>query len=310
MRGPQNIGWFAAGFLFAGIAGPLFAAPAPPPPPGRNAVEAALAIAGPAADPPPRVHLVLLADKKDHRENEHDYPLWQERWALLLGGRSASPATQANLFGPATADDSAFAGAENVALSRASGWPTDEQFNSSTAIVAFCYLSWTDARKRQMKKYLEDGGGLVLIHSATWTKPRPDPEITGFIGVGGFSKFRHGPLRLTIVGDHPISRGIPKQVALLDEPYWPPIPPIDPARTTILAVSEEEDPVSRAVLPQPMFWITETGKGRVFGCVPGHYTWTFDDPWFRLLLLRGIAWAAAQPPGRFDSLVLRGARVK
>ncbi len=309
MRGSRNVGWVVAACLVAGMAGPLFAAPAPPAPPARSAVEAALNRAGEEAGSPAPIQIVLVADKKDHRENEHDYPLWQQRWALLLGGKTASGAAQVNLFGPAIPDEKAFAGAENVTVAQASGWPTDEQFESGQVIVAFCYLAWNDARKQQMKRYIENGGGLVLIHSATWTKPKPDPEITGFIGVGGFSKFRHGPLRLTVVGDHPISRGLPKEIALLDEPYWPPIPPIDPAHTTILAVSEEEDPASRVASPQPMCWMTGTGKGRVFGCVPGHYTWTFDDPWFRLLLLRGIAWAAAQPPDRFDSLALRGARV-
>jgi type 1 glutamine amidotransferase len=58
-----------------------------------------------------------------------------------------------------------------------------------------------------------------------------------------------------------------------------------------------------------MFWAHPHGRGRVFGCVPGHYTWTFDDPYFRLLLLRGMAWAAGGSPYRFDPLVLRGARV-
>ena len=62
--------------------------------------------------------------------------------------------------------------------------------------------------------------------------------------------------------------------------------------------------------PQPVFWTYEYGKGRVFGCVPGHYVWTFDDPYFRILLLRGMAWAAGESPYRFDSLVLRGARLR
>ena len=37
--------------------------------------------------------------------------------------------------------------------------------------------------------------------------------------------------------------------------------------------------------PWPLFWTRTQGKGRVFVSVPGHYTWTFDDPLFRLLLL-------------------------
>ncbi|PYJ04253.1 MAG: hypothetical protein DME25_10255 [Verrucomicrobia bacterium] len=53
----------------------------------------------------------------------------------------------------------------------------------------------------------------------------------------------------------------------------------------------------------------EQGPGRVFVSIPGHYTWTFDDPLFRLLLLRGIAWAGHQPLNRFNELVNIGARL-
>jgi type 1 glutamine amidotransferase len=35
----------------------------------------------------------------------------------------------------------------------------------------------------------------------------------------------------------------------------------------------------------------------------GHFTWTFDDPYFRTLLLRGIAWAGGASPYRFDPLI-------
>ena len=32
------------------------------------------------------LHIVLVADQKDHGPNEHDYPLWQKRWKVLLVG--------------------------------------------------------------------------------------------------------------------------------------------------------------------------------------------------------------------------------
>ena len=61
--------------------------------------------------------------------------------------------------------------------------------------------------------------------------------------------------------------------------------------------------------PQPLFWTMEHGPGRVFVSIPGHYMWTFDDPLFRTLLLRGMAWTAKEPVDRFNELVLPGARV-
>ena len=107
--------------------------------------------------------------------------------------------------------------------------------------------------------------------------------------------------------DHPICRGLPPDIQWIDEPYWPPTPQIDPKRVDFLAGCQEEtQPGQGKMALQPQFWTCRTGDGRVFGCVPGHYTWTFDDPFFRILLLRGMAWAANENPYRFDDLVLRG----
>ena len=54
-----------------------------------------------------KLHVVLLADEKDHGpagNGLHDYPLWQKRWALLLGGEEASDEKQVNLVGPPDKD--------------------------------------------------------------------------------------------------------------------------------------------------------------------------------------------------------------
>jgi type 1 glutamine amidotransferase len=47
----------------------------------------------------------------------------------------------------------------------------------------------------------------------------------------------------------------------------------------------------------------------VFVSILGHYTWTFDDPLFRALLLRGIAWTAGEPADRLIDLATIGARI-
>jgi type 1 glutamine amidotransferase len=61
--------------------------------------------------------------------------------------------------------------------------------------------------------------------------------------------------------------------------------------------------------PRPQFWTLEPSKGRVFVSIPGHYFWTFDDPLFRILLLRGLAWTAKEPVNRFNDLAAIGARL-
>jgi type 1 glutamine amidotransferase len=62
--------------------------------------------------------------------------------------------------------------------------------------------------------------------------------------------------------------------------------------------------------PRPLLWTVEKDRGRVFACVLGHFTWTFDDPLYRVLVLRGIAWAAGEPADRLTSLATVGARLR
>jgi hypothetical protein len=45
------------------------------------------------------------------------------------------------------------------------------------------------------------------------------------------------------------------------------------------------------------------------GDILGHYSWTFDDPLFRILLLRGIAWTAGESVNRFNPLIFPGANI-
>ena len=178
-------------------------------------------------------------------------------------------------------------------------------------VVAFCYMAWNEQRIADARAFLQRGGGLVLIHSATWTQPEPSLDIAELVGVGGFVKYRHGPIKLTISQpDNPICAGLPQTIPLVDESYYPPTPALDTKRVKVLGVCEEE-PNEGQTEPtlQPMYWTYEPGKGRVFGCVLGHNNFSFDHPYFRLLLLRGMAWAAHEEPCRFDTLTLRSASV-
>ena len=67
--------------------------------------------------------------------------------------------------------------------------------------------------------------------------------------------------------------------------------------------------------PRPILWAYHKGQGeqanggRVFVSIMGHYTWTFDDPLFRLLVLRGICWTAREEADRLSDLAVIGARM-
>jgi len=296
------------------VASSLWAVEAPKPR-SRSELEAVLA----KAPKPTRrrklreLNVVLVAFKKDHGPNEHDYPLWQKRWAVLLGGKEAGQAKQVNLYGPAPKGKNkrGLAGAPKVKVSTANGWPSKEQLETADLIAAFCYVQWDEQKLRDLEKFLSRGGGFVILHPAVIVPKGKDvtERLSKLIGLAweyDYTRWRHGPMDLKIAAlDNPICLGLPKTIHLLDEAYWP--LKGDISKVTVLATSDETiSKDSQQTKPEPMFYTYEYGKGRVFSCVLGHYTWTFDDPYCRILLLRGMAWAAGESPYRFERLVLRG----
>jgi type 1 glutamine amidotransferase len=286
-----------------------------PKPRSRSEVEAVLSK---APKPPVRrklreLNVVLVAFKKDHGPNEHDYPLWQKRWAVLLGGKQSGQEKQVNLYGPAPKGKQrgSLAGAPKVNVSTAYGWPSKEQFKTANLIVMFCYSQWNEQKLEELEEFLSRGGGFVILHPAVIIPKGKNianqaAKLIGLAWEYDYTRWRHGPMNLQITAQaHPICLGLPKSFHLLDEAYWP--LKGDLSKVTVLATSDETiSKDSQQTKPEPMFYAYEYSKGRVFSCILGHYTWTFDDPYVRILLLRGMAWAAGESPYRFDRLVLRG----
>jgi putative heme-binding domain-containing protein len=227
------------------------------------------------------LHVLLAAGPKDHGQNEHDYPLWQKRWEHLLST------------------------AEGVEVQTSFGWPTAEQFRAADVIVFYSdNPGFTAERCADLDAYLKRGGGLVYIHFAVDGHDAPE-ALAARIGLawrGGKSAFRHGPLDLRFPdADHAITRNF-ENLKLIDESYWNLTG--DPAQIHVLAEGIEDGK------PRPLMWTREpAGGGRVFVSIPGHFTWTFDDPLFRVLILRGIAWTASQPADRLSPLAIVGAHL-
>jgi type 1 glutamine amidotransferase len=53
----------------------------------------------------------------------------------------------------------------------------------------------------------------------------------------------------------------------------------------------------------PVFWTREVGQGKVFATAVGHNYFTFNDPYFRIILLRAMAWTMNEPFDPFKPLV-------
>ncbi len=247
----------------------------------RTVAEVNAILAG--ATKPPRnlrpLRVVLVAGVKDHGLGEHDYPAWLKVWGELL------------------------AAGDQIEVVRAMEWPAKEEFQKADAIVFYQHGDWDAKRAADIDAFLERGGGLVYIHWAVDGR-KGAAEFAKRIGlVAGPPgiKFRHGLLDLTLAGKkHPVTRNFDR-LKLVDESYWKMTGRVPKER--VLGWGKEDG------MPQPLFWSLERGKGRVFVSIPGHFSWTFDDPLFRVLLLRGIAWSAKESVDRFNDLVWPGADV-
>jgi type 1 glutamine amidotransferase len=254
--------------------------PGAPPPRSRAEVAAALAGSAPPAAPGKKLRVVLVSGPKDHGPGEHDYPLWQRRWLNLL-----------------SLD-------ETVHVMLANGWPSPAQLRLADVLVFYsANSSWTAARAKELDAFLARGGGAVYLHYAVNGQRDVDAlaERIGLAWRPGRSRFRHGPLEVTTDPKHPITRGLGK-LKFVDESYWELTG--DEKRVVVLGTGVEE---GRA---RPLLWARQHGKGRVFVSILGHYSWTFDDPLFRLLVLRGICWSAGEPADRLSDLATVGALVE
>lgn len=220
------------------------------------------------------LHIVLVASPQDHGPGQHDYPLWQTNWSRWLETSS------------------------QVTVESAWLWPGAAQMEHADVLIFYFWNhDWSAARLDALKSYQKRGGGIVLIHAAVIADKDPEAlaEVIGLAAQPGRTGYRHTPFELVWPASPTLPtllRGLPDRLPFLDEPYWPMIGNTNGIQ--VLASAELDGQL------QPQIWSCEREKGRVFASVPGHYQWTLDDPWWRILLVRAIAWCGHRQE---DSLV-------
>jgi putative heme-binding domain-containing protein len=245
----------------------------------RAEIDAVLAGAPSPALPTRELKIVFVSGKKDHGKGEHDYPRWREVWSRL------------------------FTLADKVSLDLADEWPSAEQWKTADTVVFFRRGDWSDSRALDFDAFLARGGGATFIH---WALEAGDaaPALADRLGLASNraqTKYRHGPLSLVFDTslNHPIARNF-TQIEFSDEMYWNLVPS---AKTSVKPIATAAD----NGVSFPQMWTQEPATGgRIFVTLGGHYSWNFDDPMFRTLVLRGIAWSVKEPVDRFNNLIEAG----
>ncbi|MCX7664572.1 MAG: ThuA domain-containing protein [Gemmataceae bacterium] len=178
---------------------------------------------------------------------------------------------------------------------------------------------WSEETQRDFVKYVEQGGGFVVVHAANNAFPQW-PEYNLIIGVGGWGgrneksgpyirlrdgKFTldtskgnggsHGAQHEFVVEirdkEHPITKGLPeKWLHAKDELY-------DrlrgPAKNVhVLATAFADPKTGGSGEHEPMLMVIEYGKGRVFHTTLGHADYSMKCVGFAVTFSRGVEWAA------------------
>lgn len=150
----------------------------------------------------------------------------------------------------------------------------------------------TELQERALQKFVEDGGGIVGIHGASFSFANSQ-MWTRLLGAR-FTGHIKGTHKLNIVitdTKHPITAGV-EPFTIVDEEYKHKFADVE---KHVLAKFRERPPTSDPNANMDIIWTREVGKGRVFYSALGHDKEAWENPAWQKLMVQGILWAAGRP---------------
>jgi len=206
-----------------------------------------------------------------------------------------------------------------VTVAESMYFPKKELWEKADLVVFYMWPRREGWDYELVDAYQKRGGGLIVIHMALmqgsgeeWSKRigmawdlRRDGTKWGILPT---------PVTLTDAAkESPIFERFPEKFDLADEFYWR--LKGDPAGVTTLVTAPAGPTIANKPLPGPpkteeldgkawpVMWTTEKDRGRVFCSGVGHNYFTFNDPYFRIILLRAMAWTMNESFDPFKPLV-------
>jgi len=157
-------------------------------------------------------------------------------------------------------------------------------FAKSNNVSAEDRTQWvTDEVQQTLREYVENGGGLLAVHSGT-ASYKDMPAIRSLLG-GIFTNHPpQCPVTVAPKEGHPITKGA-KAFTLTDEHYFMVLD--DPQADVFMTTGSEHG-------EQPGGWTRTQGKGRVCVLSPGHNLEVWLHPSFQTLLKNALNWCAGE----------------
>ena len=146
-----------------------------------------------------------------------------------------------------------------------------------------------ELQERALEKFVEDGGGLVGLHGASFSfsNSKVWMQLLGAQFTGHIPGTH--PLNIVITDTkHPITAGV-EPFTIIDEEYKHKFADVD---RHVLARFRERPPQSDQKENMDIIWTREVGKGRVFYCALGHGKDAWTNASWQKLVVQGILWSA------------------
>jgi hypothetical protein len=134
--------------------------------------------------------------------------------------------------------------------------------------------------------FVERGGGLVILHAATWVNWADWPEYNERLAGGGArSHESYGEFEVRVaVREHPVTNDVPATFAIEDELY----------RFELSATAEGEVlAIGRSLTSNdefPVAWARSAGAGRIVGLTLGHDQAAHGHAAYQKLLVNAVKW--------------------
>jgi type 1 glutamine amidotransferase len=146
------------------------------------------------------------------------------------------------------------------------------------------------ALRKGIFDFVARGGGLVLVHPATWFNWADWPEYNReLVGGGTRSHESYADFAVRVVArDHPVTEGVPASFTIRDELYR--FEPDAGRASTVLATGKS----LTSGAEYPVLWVRAHGAGRIVALTLGHDGAAHEHAAYRVLLANAVRWAGAQ----------------
>jgi type 1 glutamine amidotransferase len=156
---------------------------------------------------------------------------------------------------------------------------------------------WSDANKAALLKAVHGGKGLVVSHFASSAFTNPNWEEFEKIVGGWRTQGFHGPKHEFKVKKtaekHAISEGLPQEFDhKIDELYQNSV--IVPGTVVLATAYSDPDKPKGTGKDEPIVWVNQYGKGRVYVNALGHDPEAMSDANYQAWMRRGIEWAGSR----------------